>query len=815
MCSKPVKCEPEPIKKSRLIGRRIVKSLLWLLLIGALLFAGGTIYWNWYLPNYIAERVLPPLGDQLGLDKMELNIRRIGFSGLDIATFTLIGEDGKKLSFDSIRADYTPHLPFKTPRALDITNLTFSGGDIHIAVKDKKFALSGCDVERVLERITALAADNASRKKTVVLEKITLSSLRLHLDYEGESLSVPTRGVITSDNNDWEVVHAQFTLTPRGQSLQFSVDYDTIGKSAKVNVKAEFRPESLSELLGFSIRGDAKTELNAVLSLVNDNINAVGSIDTELTLEPLSGLPVDFNTPVKLHHEWSLRYRTKEKELLTILNGTMEPNTLTFDSGAVSAKIADTTRWNFTFSNTPDTGFRVTEAGFSTGQVQFNAHGYTLNAPQLRLEEHDGRYLISGTGMRMVNPALKLNAGAIDLLIPLPATDKLPATLNAGNISYNNQNLGELRSTFYTQNHCLLLAGEFKNKFAPDARIIFNGAVSPRPGEMPDMLFEVNVPPWSPKQPIKLAQFRPSLGNATLSGILSVNGSAQVKAGKLSTEIGILLEDGIYDCPDLNLKAEGIHFDLQFEDLLSGKTLDGQSLNIAKISAGNLVFTDLQLLFDVASSQQANLERASVNWCGGKLILHSVRLNPSDLIIDTDIYCENLSLAELIGQLGLGKAKGNGVLFGKIPVYFSAKKGISFDSCYLFTRPGEENFIKLTDPEQIANGMAHEMLKQSQLDFALEALKDFNYSWAKLNFTTRGNEVLLSLQFDGKPNQPLPFSYNEKSGQLSRDPNGRALFEGIRLDINTRLPLNWLLQINQKFRELNNSGEDTAQMEDE
>lgn len=82
-------------KKPRNLRKIILKSLLWavcglaLLLIAAT--AGGIIYWNWYLPDYINDRLLPPVREQLGLDEMELRIRRLGLSGLDLETFTLTG----------------------------------------------------------------------------------------------------------------------------------------------------------------------------------------------------------------------------------------------------------------------------------------------------------------------------------------------------------------------------------------------------------------------------------------------------------------------------------------------------------------------------------------------------------------------------------------------------------------------------------------------------------------------------------------------------------------------------------------------------
>lgn len=146
-------------------------------------------------------------------------------------------------------------------------------------------------------------------------------------------------------------------------------------------------------------------------------------------------------------------------------------------------------------------------------------------------------------------------------------------------------------------------------------------------------------------------------------------------------------------------------------------------------------------------------------------MVHSIRLNPSSLdrfAVNTELYCENLSLAELVSQLGLSNASGDGALFGKIPVRFSSQRGLLIDSSYLYSRPGGSNTIKLADPEKIAGGMADAALRQSQLDFALEALRDFTYSWAKLNFTTEKENLVLSLQFDGRPNQPLPVRLRRK-----------------------------------------------------
>jgi hypothetical protein len=82
------------------------------------------------------------------------------------------------------------------------------------------------------------------------------------------------------------------------------------------------------------------------------------------------------------------------------------------------------------------------------------------------------------------------------------------------------------------------------------------------------------------------------------------------------------------------------------------------------------------------------------------------------------------------------------------------------------------------------------------MELAAAALKDYDYSWAKLNITSEGEELLLQMQMDGKPAKTLPFVYRKDIGgfiKVEADSKG-SKFQGIRLDVNFRLPLNKLLQ---------------------
>ena len=75
-------------------------------------------------------------------------------------------------------------------------------------------------------------------------------------------------------------------------------------------------------------------------------------------------------------------------------------------------------------------------------------------------------------------------------------------------------------------------------------------------------------------------------------------------------------------------------------------------------------------------------------------------------------------------------------------------------------------------------------------------MKNYDYTWAKLSLNSEGEDLLLKMQMDGKPAKTLPFVYRKDVGGFIRVEAGGegSRFQGIRLDVNFRLPLNKLLQ---------------------
>ncbi|HSO18873.1 MAG TPA: YdbH domain-containing protein [Desulfosarcina sp.] len=199
--------------------------------------------------------------------------------------------------------------------------------------------------------------------------------------------------------------------------------------------------------------------------------------------------------------------------------------------------------------------------------------------------------------------------------------------------------------------------------------------------------------------------------------------------------------------------------------------------------------------FQIEPGKTLFIEKGRLSWCGGKVDVQSLRLAPGRPEYQLGLYCQRLQLSRILEQLGAVHARGSGSVNGMIPVAFSAGR-LGFDDGFLFSTPGESGEIQLTGTEILTRGIPKDTPQFAQVELAREALKDYAYDWAKLGLSTEGEDLVMRLQFDGKPARPLPFVYEKEIGRFVRIEAGAqgSVFQGIGLDVNLRLPLNRLLR---------------------
>ena len=179
----------------------------------------------------------------------------------------------------------------------------------------------------------------------------------------------------------------------------------------------------------------------------------------------------------------------------------------------------------------------------------------------------------------------------------------------------------------------------------------------------------------------------------------------------------------------------------------------------------------------------------------------ALRITPGRDDYKLTLFCDRLDLAMVLEQLGAAEASGEGTVNGRIPLHWS-DGSLTFDRGFLFSTPGKTGTIRLGGTQSLLTALPPGTPQHAQLDIATEALKDYTYKWARLYLESEDRDLLLKLQFDGKPNRLLPFAYDTGLGRFKRvSGEGEADFTGISIDLNFRSPLNEILRYRKIFNQ--------------
>ncbi|WDP88747.1 MAG: YdbH domain-containing protein [Desulfobacter sp.] len=294
---------------------------------------------------------------------------------------------------------------------------------------------------------------------------------------------------------------------------------------------------------------------------------------------------------------------------------------------------------------------------------------------------------------------------------------------------------------------------------------------------------------------------------ADIPGTLQVDLSPSVrihfKKNTLDTGATILIHDGSLDFPDQDVKASGVSGRVEFNDLVKPESLPGQSLFVKSVNAGQFSFENMAMRFSVEDGRFLNVENLTFNWCNGLVSTESIRLPGEEDKLKLILYCDRLEMDSLLQQMGAFDARGGGALSGRIPVVYSRGE-IAFDNGFLFSTPGQGGRVFVKDLDRMLEGFPRGTPEFSQLDLAGEALKDFEYKWAKLRLNTSGDTLDVKMELDGKPARILPFEYKREMNSFMRvdasSPGSR--FQGVKLDVNLKLPFNRVMKFGTKLRSI-------------
>ena len=463
--------------------------------------------------------------------------------------------------------------------------------------------------------------------------------------------------------------------------------------------------------------------------------------------------------------------------------------------------------------------------GMSNFNIDLSGSVVTVATASIRLKRlsADGRLVRDPQGKPGIIGRLKFAdtrvAGNPKTIALHGAQGSVPFTFPAGrsgqkgmisikNTRYNQFDLGSVAADVQQTATGLAFSGRMKNPMLTELGVQFSGASDFKhaDGLQTRARFTISYPQTAPE--IDLGTLFPAAQGFTFRGELLEQGDIVIGKSGLQATAKSGVQNGTLQHRKNKIAVTGIQAQLLIEDLAKVRSAPGQKLKFTRASLGNIHVDNGEVDFQIESARSFLIEKSHFMWCDGNVDAPAIRLKPGVDDYQLILYCDRLNLAKVLEQFGAASVEAEGELNGRIPIQIKDGQ-ISFKNGFLFTTPGQPGKIRMKDTEILTAGIPKDSPQYIQTELARQALEDYDYTWAKLNLTTESEDLLLNMQLDGKPAKSLPFLYQKDIGGFAKVEAGvqGSNFQGIRLDVNFRLPLNKILQYQELIKMFQKSRE--------
>jgi len=434
----------------------------------------------------------------------------------------------------------------------------------------------------------------------------------------------------------------------------------------------------------------------------------------------------------------------------------------------------------------------------NTVRIEANhlAAGYKLQIDHTGTRQVTGHVRFDGTHLTdtRLNIELAKAHGNIPLRFPA-ATPAKAGIVEIKAVRYQNLNLGSIKAGLQQTASDISFSVNLKSALIPALSAKFSGQTHLASFEDHETRahYEIYYPETGPE--VDLGKLLPAAAGFSFKGKLLEEGNLVIGKEGFNAAARSAISNGELRHRKNEIAIEAIQMDLLIPDLVKMRSAAGQKLKFARASLGEMNLENGEIDFQIESTQSVLVEKSHFIWCDGKVDAPAIRFTSGIEDYNLILYCDRLDLAKVLEQFGAASVKAEGQLNGRIPLRYQNGQ-LSFKDGFLFTTPGESGKIRMADTEILTAGIPQDTPQYVQMELARKALEDYDYTWAKLNLTTEGEDLLLKMQLDGKPAKSLPFVYQRDMGGFAKveaDVQG-STFQGIRLDVNFRLPLNKIMQ---------------------
>ncbi len=708
---------------------------------------------------------------------------------------------------------------------IDYTPATLSRGRVN------NISVNGAVLELPLSRTSAAGFSGAL---PFSFQRLQITNSFLRCKWRGRTLIIPIEVTASSNPAKPGLLNIEARLFPRGQEQIIRGELDTKTMLLKADIVANAPHliyfKDLLPDVNLHGRMIIKGSLRAGLSpfVIHKLVLDTTLIDTKLSrgnIQLNSG-----KSPFRMRLEAAGQTLTLHSGFLNLPAAGLKigglslranlKNDRTTGSFRIKHSTAVKTAFSFLPPELPVTFQAMTRPqarwrlDWSTPEKEFVYQGQGLKAAgRCKLEGRAGPHG-SKTWLNMRLGQISsggLHMAGIKLKTPFkwpPAAGSDRGKITISTIGWQKQKLGKARLEIHESRQGLRLSGRWNLPWADTCIDVKGeaGLFSTRPSA--DIRFKNGC--RKRLRDFDLGQLNPQLTGYNTDGDIDLAGLAVYNSQGLKSRLRLKLTHVQLKAP--NFKLQGGSLSLTLPSLAPLKSAARQTLSFKGLKIGNISLTNGRVDFQIESPKSIFLEKSDLQWCGGHVYTQAMRFSPKVHNYDLVLHCDRLRIASLLQQFGAGEASGQGRVSGRIPIAIQDGRLMPREG-FLYSTPGEGGNIKVTGLEAITAGMPEGSRQFAQLDLARAALKDFHYDWARLDLNARGNDLIMRMQIDGKPAGVLPFVFKRKLGGFVRvkDNNPGSRFQGIKLDVNFRLPLTRILDYGNAIKAVKDQIEGVGQ----
>lgn len=310
-----------------------------------------------------------------------------------------------------------------------------------------------------------------------------------------------------------------------------------------------------------------------------------------------------------------------------------------------------------------------------------------------------------------------------------------PGAFEVASVSLGTENLEPIRGTLGVSDG----RATFTAKWAalPEAVLNVKGWLASL-DDGPAGEITASVPSFRLDDADALADRFSGLDGWDVTGTFEAGAKLLVAQGRLVPRATLTVTGANARSTEAGVDVKGLSGALAADTFAPFGTPGGQRLSVAGLAFGDVKMTDASLAFRVEAGALV-VEQAEADWLGGRVSARGARFDPAKPRFETTLYAEQLSLKEILAFAAEGRATGEGVMSGKLPVAVDWPR-VQLGQGYLRSQsPAGE--LQVLDTQLLADTMERSDPRfTSDPDLAevknrvVRALADFEYDALTFNF---------------------------------------------------------------------------------